>query len=217
MNPRGARVARAARRSWGRWVAVAGGVAGLVVAQALPAQARGGSFDDRQVVQLSRAGAVRGAGGLEVHLTSRQAVRATNLALATTTCDDCRATAVSFQVVVADRSPDSIDVGNLAYAGNEGCARCDSVAVAYQFVLADAADVRLSADGRRRLERIDAALGALARSGTSVVEVQRTADGYAQQVLDILATEVHARPALRKDVRHTGGPVGGPAGGPRTH
>jgi len=82
-------------------VAAALVLAGLLSFEALPAQAASGSFTDREVVQLSHAGLVRGSGGLELHLTSRDDVQAANAAVATTTCDDCRATAVSFQVVVA--------------------------------------------------------------------------------------------------------------------
>ncbi len=198
--------ARLARPSWRRWAGVATVVGGLLLTQALPAQARSGSFDDRVVVPLSHPGLVRGSGDLELHLTSRNDVRATNLAVATTTCDDCRATAISFQVVVADRAPTSLDVGNLAYAGNDSCSRCDSVAVAYQFVLAYQSKVQLTSTGRQQLQDIDAALREVARSGMSVGEVQAAADGYAAQVLDILGSQIHVRPTLHKDVRHIGGP-----------
>jgi hypothetical protein len=201
-----ARVARSSGRRWGRLsVVVSAAVAGLVLVQALPAEASAGSFDDNQVVQLTRPGQVRGSGGLELHLTSRPDVRATNTAVAMTQCDDCRATAVSFQVVLADRGPTSVYVGNLAYAANTSCARCDSVAVAYQFVLLDGSDAQLSPAGRRRLDLIDAALRDLARSGAPAEDIQSAADGYASQVLDVLATDVHERPTIRKDVRHTGG------------
>lgn len=204
--------ARRLRLTGRRRVAAALVLVGLLGLEAVPAQAGGGSFSDREVVQLSHAGLVRGSGGLDLHLTARDDVQASNAAVATTQCDDCRATAVSFQVVVADRGPASIGADNLAYAANVGCARCESTAVAYQFVVAYQSDVLLTVAGRRRLQDIDAALRKLARAGTSDTDVQAAADGYAAQVLDVLASEVRIRPTLRKDVRHVGGP--GRAGSP---
>jgi hypothetical protein len=97
-------------------------------------------------------------------------------------------------------------VGNLAYAGNDSCARCDAVAVAYQFVLAYDTNVQLTASGRRALEDIDAALRQLARSELPVADVQARSDAYAAAVLDILASDVHVRPTLRKQVKHVTGP-----------
>lgn len=203
--------ARVARLT-GRRVAAAVALAGLLGLETLPAQAGGGSFSDREVVQLSHAGLVRGSGGLDLHLTARDDVDASNAAVATTSCDDCRATAVSFQVVVSGGGPTTISADNLAYAANEGCSRCESTAVAYQFVVAYQSDVLLTATGRRRLQDIDAALRKVARSGMSTADVQAAADGYAAQVLDVLGSQVKVRPTLRKDVRHVGGP--GRAGAP---
>jgi len=187
-------------------VAAALVLAGLLSFEALPAQAASGSFTDREVVQLSHAGLVRGSGGLELHLTSRDDVQAANAAVATTTCDDCRATAVSFQVVVGGGGAPPIGGANQAYAANADCARCESTAVAYQFVVAYQSKVVLTAAGRQRLQAIDAALRTVARAGRSNAEVQRAADGYAAQVVDILGSEIHLRPSLHKVVRHVDGP-----------
>jgi hypothetical protein len=190
-------------------------VAAVVVAQQLPADAkttRGPgtvTFDDRQVVQLTRAGAERGKGGLALHLTSKDAVVAGNLALATSSCDGCHATAIAFQVVVADKAPTSLDLGNLALANNTGCADCEADAFAYQFVLAFDGGARLTGQGRRELDRIDRALGRLARSGSAAEEIQAATEGYALQVADILSAELRVRPVVRKGVKKQHGP--GPA------
>ena len=93
--------------------AVATLVAGFVAVQQAPAEAKSAgssaSFDDRKVVQLLRPGAERSKGGLALHMTSKDAVSAGNAAVATSSCDGCHATAISFQVVVADKSPTSIE------------------------------------------------------------------------------------------------------------
>ena len=177
-------------------------VAAVVVAQQLPAEAKGGTatFDDRSVVQLTRAGAERGKGGLALHLTSKDAVVAGNLAVATTSCDGCHATAISFQVVVADKAPSSLEAGNLAYADNTGCAGCDADAFAYQFVLAFDGNARITGAGRRQLDQVDAALRRLARSGGSADELQVAVSAYADQVVSVLSSELRVRPVVRKVV-----------------
>lgn len=189
--------------------AAAGLVAALLAVQQLPAQASPGkaaSFDDRQVVQLLRPGADRGKGGLALHLTSRDAVVAGNAAVATSSCDGCHATAISFQVVVVDRAPTSLDVGNVAYADNEGCTACAADAFAYQFVLAFEGDATLTGTGRRGLARIDVALSQLSRSGAGPDQIQSEVDGYAAQVIDLLSAELRVRPVVRKVVQKHHGP-----------
>jgi hypothetical protein len=189
--------------------------AGTVVAQQVPAEAsahgRSGTatFDDRMVVQLTRPGAERGKGGLALHLTSKDAVVAANLAVATSSCDGCHATAISFQVVVADKTPTSLDIGNAAIADNEGCASCEADAFAYQVVLAFDGDARITGAGRRQLDRIDDALARLARSGRPAEETQKALDEYADQVAGILSSELRVRPVVHKKVlnKHGRGPA----------
>lgn len=194
------------RRALLRLGASLAAVAVVVVAQQLPAEAkttRGPdtvTFDDRQVVQLTRPGAERGRGGLALHLTSKDHVVAGNLALATTTCDGCHATAISFQVVVADKAPTSLDVGNAAIADNQSCAFCVADAFAYQFVLAFNGDARITGSGRRQLEQIDGALRRLARSGASADDIESAVEGYAAQVTSVLSSELRVRPVVHKKV-----------------
>ena len=181
-------------------------VAVVVVAQQLPAEAKTthgpgtATFDDRQVVQLTRPGAERGRGNLALHLTSKDQVVAGNLAVATTTCDGCHATAISFQVVLADKAPTSLQVGNAAIADNEGCAFCAADAFAYQFVLTFDGDARITGSGRRQLEQVDAALRRLARSGASADDIETAVEGYAAQVDSVLSSELRVRPVVHKKV-----------------
>lgn len=179
-------------------VVVAAAVAGF---SAIPADASHRGYVDGEMVQLQRAGTVRGEGGLALHLTARSAVAATNYAVARVTCDGCRATAVSFQVVVADRDPASVDAQNLSYAKDDSCASCEARSYAYQFVLVFQGDARLSVAGRQQLDRVDQALKVLARSGRSADEIQTAADAYAAQVADILGSEIKVRPLVRKQIQ----------------
>lgn len=194
------------RRGILRLAASVAAVAVVVVAQQLPAEARTTrgpdtvTFADQQVVQLTRPGAERGKGNLALHLTSKDRVVASNVAVATTTCDGCHATAISFQIVVADKAPTSLEVGNAAIADNEGCAFCVADAFAYQFVLAFNGDARITGAGRRQLEHVDAALRRLARSGASSDDIQTAVDGYAAQVDSVLSSELRVRPVVHKKV-----------------
>jgi hypothetical protein len=189
-----------------RLAASVAAVAVIAVGQQLPAEAkttRGPdtvTFDDQKVVQLTRPGAERGRGGLALHLTSKDHVVASNVAIATTTCDGCHATAISFQVVVADKAPISLEVGNAAIADNEGCAFCVADAFAYQFVLAFNGDARITGSGRRQLEHVDAGLRRLARSGASADDIEKAVEGYAEQVDSVLSSELRVRPVVHKKV-----------------
>ena len=177
---------------------------GVLLAGTLPAQAKTlvghgtTTYDDRQVVQLTETGTQRGRGGLELHLTGKDHVVASNLALATTSCDGCHATAISFQVVVADRAPSGVEAGNAAIADNSGCAACEADAFAYQFVLVFDGNARITGAGRHQLDQIDAALARLARAGGSAEDTQVALDAYATQVVTVLSNELRVRPVLKK-------------------
>jgi hypothetical protein len=184
--------------------------AAVLVAGQLPAEAKtivghgAVTYDDRQVVQLTQPGAERGRGGLELHLTGKDHVVAGNLAVASTSCDRCHATAISFQVVVADRAPSAIDAVNVADADNFGCTDCEADAFAYQFVLAFQGNARITGAGRHQLDQIDAALSRLARSGGSAADTQKAVQGYADQVFTVLSNELRVRPVVRKVVTTRG-------------
>jgi hypothetical protein len=187
-------------------VAAGGAVAlALVLGQTTAAQAHGGgrhdsseTFDDQRIVELTTHGS-RGKAGLAVHQTRAKSVTATNAAVAYTACDDCRAVALSFQVVIADGAPSDLDVGNLALAMNENCTGCESVAVAFQLVLASDRRLVLSNDGRRELNELRHQLKLLARSDLPVAEIQSTAESMMSAVATVLAEQLRVRARVRCD------------------
>jgi hypothetical protein len=180
--------------------------AALVLAPSQAAQARAGghagsggraaAIDDQKIVELTTEGS-RSASGLAFHETRARDVTATNAAVAYTSCDGCRAVSLSFQVVVADRGPTNLEVGNLALAMNENCSSCESVAVAYQVVLASDRDLVLGPAGRREITHLRDQLRRLARSDLPVAEVQSGAEAMMAQVADVLAAELHVRARIR--------------------
>ena len=187
-------------------VAAGGAVAlALVLGQTTAAQAHDtgrhdlkDTFDDQRIVELTTHGS-RGKAGLAVHQTRAKSVTATNAAVAYTACDDCRAVALSFQVVIADGAPTDLDVGNLALAMNENCTGCESVAVAFQLVLASDRRLVLSNDGRHELNDLRQQLKALARSDLPVAEIQTTAESMMSDVANVLATQLRVRARVRCD------------------
>jgi hypothetical protein len=126
-------------------------------------------------------------------------VTATNAAVAYTACDGCRAVALSFQVVVADGAPTSLDVGNLALAMNENCTGCESVAVAFQVVLASDRRLVLTQTGRQELADLRTQLRGLARSDLPVMEIESQAQSLMAGVADVLASELKVRAKVRCD------------------
>lgn len=196
----------AATRRRARWVVTGALAASLFVVQSPAALAHGShhgrwqprtaSFDDQRVVELTTHGS-RSRSGLAYHQTRADEVTATNAAVAYTSCDGCRAVALSFQVVVADGDPTSLDVGNLALAMNENCEGCESVAVAFQLVLASDQRLVLTRNGRQQLDTLRRELRQLARSDLPVAEIQTTAEAMMGRVATVLADELKVRPRIR--------------------
>ena len=76
---------------------------------------------DDDIELKKKAGTRKSVSGLGYHHTEADRVSATNVAVAYASCDGCRAVSLSFQVVLADRGPEKVDVRNVAVAmGNSG-------------------------------------------------------------------------------------------------
>lgn len=158
------------------------------------------SFDDQQVVELSGAADQTGhAAGLDYHQTHADSVSATNVAVAHTTCDGCRAVALSYQVVVADRGPTTLDVANVALALNESCEGCESLAVAYQLVVATDDRAWLTGSGHRELAQLRRELRQLARSDAPLEQVQAQATALMDEVTAVVSGNLRVRPTVRRD------------------
>jgi hypothetical protein len=162
------------------------------------AQGRTAVFDDQRVVELTE-GRRDAASGLFLHQTHADTVTATNAAVAYTSCDGCRAVSLSFQVVVADGGPTTLDVGNAAVAMTEGCTGCESVAVAYQLVLASDRRLRLTGDGHQAIADLRRDLRRLSRSDLEPWEIQQQAEALMGEVSAVLADELEVRARVRCD------------------
>jgi putative peptide zinc metalloprotease protein len=118
-----------------------------------------------------------------------------NAAVAYASCESCQAVAISIQVVLVMTDPDVVTPTNLALAINDQCTACQTLASAYQFVFGNGEPVRLSPEGEKRIAQIRRDFQELRRSDLSIVDIQARTDELANQLREVLRTElVPARP-----------------------
>ena len=107
--------------------------------------------------------------------------------------------AISFQVVLAGGDPDTVTPTNVAVALNEQCTTCLTAAFAYQFVVAGEGRLRLTRDGERRLARLRRDLRRLEDVDLTIEQLKAELDAAADEIRDVLATEVIRDPRRRED------------------
>lgn len=152
-------------------------------------------------VEVHRDGQSKARSALKLARTSSPDVSALNRAYAYAQCDGCRAVAASFQVVLANNAPTNVAADNAAFASNENCTRCETVAIAYQFVVVNPHRSQLTPTGAVRLARARLALLQLTRSGRPAAEITAEAEGLAAEVASILTTELRTKPTIHRRVR----------------
>jgi putative peptide zinc metalloprotease protein len=114
----------------------------------------------------------------------------TNAAVAYSSCENCQTVAIAFQVLLVYGDPSVVDPTNLALAINYECTLCDTLASAYQFVFGLAGPVRFTAEGQHQINDIRKQLSDLRKSGLTGAEIQQKTDALADQLRQVLATEV---------------------------
>ena len=135
----------------------------------------------------------------EVRKTMKDAVEHTNAAVAYANCEECSTVAISFQVVLAGGDPDTVTPTNVAVALNEQCTTCLTAAFAYQFVIAGDGHLRLTGEGQRRLAQLRQDLRALEDVDLTIEQLKAELDAAANEIRDVLATEVIRDPRRRDD------------------
>jgi hypothetical protein len=172
-------------------------VATAVTLVPLPAAASGAG--PRAVVSAAVAtvrhdGRTRTDSDFDVRRAGPRLAAASNTAVAYARCRNCRALAVSFQVVLVRELRKDLAVRNRALAVTDRCRRCEAVARAYQWVVVTGVDRRLSARGQRQLDRLGWRLRAVVRSRPAAAELDSRVAALAEQVRQVLAREIRRRP-----------------------
>ena len=119
----------------------------------------------------------------------------TNAAVAYSSCTDCAAVAIAFELVLVAGNPDTVTPTNLAIAINENCDTCVAVAEAYQFVLGTGGVTHFDAEGNRTLAEIRRRLRSLRKEDLTLSQLQAILDDMQAQIADVLAN--HLVPAGR--------------------
>jgi putative peptide zinc metalloprotease protein len=122
--------------------------------------------------------------------SSGPAVSVSNVALAFTSCTNCRSVAIAIQVDLVWPVPTQLTAANMAVAVTSGCTTCDAVAAAFQYVIASGQPMRLSKTGRREVAQIERQLRALRWSGLSGADLMASVNNLAAQLGNVLSTQL---------------------------
>lgn len=120
----------------------------------------------------------------------------TNAAVAYSSCENCKTTAIAIQIVLVSGSPSVVTPQNLAVALNENCTLCETFAGAYQIVLGTGGPVRFTGEGRRRISELKREIRRLRKEDLSPPELKARLDSIVAELKEVLRTEL--RP-IRRD------------------
>ena len=165
-------------------------VAAAALAGAVPATAH--AQDNAAVAVNLRDGASIFRFAFKISRVNQDVVDNTNTAVAFASCTECQTIALAFQVVLIFSDPDVVTTENVALALNYECSACETLASAYQFVLTTGGPVHFTAEGNRRIAEIRRSLLELLRSDLSLWDLQAQVDVLADELREVLATELVA-------------------------
>jgi putative peptide zinc metalloprotease protein len=172
-------------------IAVLAAAAVAAVAAGLPGAARAEGADNVVVATNTRDGSTVFRVSLKIVRTNGDTVDTGNVAVAAAAgCTGCTTVAIALEGVLMFETPHVFEPTNMAIAINVDCDHCDTLASAYQDVLQTGGPVHFTADGNRRLAAIRHALHELRHSDLSIWEIQARADQLANELADVLSTEL---------------------------
>lgn len=122
--------------------------------------------------------------------TMQPVVESTNVAVAYSSCTDCRTVAIAIQVVLVMGDVDTATPENVAIAINEACTACETLAAAYQFVLGTGGPVRFTKAGRRQIHEIRRALRRLGTQDLPLSEIASRLKELTGMLRQVLETEL---------------------------
>jgi putative peptide zinc metalloprotease protein len=119
-----------------------------------------------------------------------EVVDAGNAAVAYASCTECTTVAVAVQFVIVEGSPDVFTPENLAIAENVACELCTTMAEAYQVVIQTDGPVRLTGDGRQRLNDLLQQLKDLEDATLTVEQLHARVEDLVGQMTQVLSTSL---------------------------
>ena len=127
----------------------------------------------------------------------------TNGAVAYSSCTDCAAVAIAFEIVLVEGSPSTVTPTNVAIAINENCQTCVAVAEAYQFVLGTGGLVHFDNEGNKILAEIRKQLHSLKKQDLTIDQLQAMLDDIAARIADVLANHLVPVPGKKTGQQET--------------
>ena len=128
---------------------------------------------------------------------NQEIVDSQNAAVAWSSCTDCEAVAIAFQVVLIFSDPEVASPTNLALAVNWECDACVSFASAFQWALTTDGPVRFTAEGNTQLAEVRQRLHELGKmEGLTLEQLTAELQALADMIANVLQNEmVSAGPA----------------------
>jgi hypothetical protein len=118
----------------------------------------------------------------------------TNAAIAYSSCEKCRTTAIAIQIVLVVGSPDTVTPTNAAIAINENCTLCQSFATAFQFVIGVKDEsVELTWQGKRELRQILREFRRLKHHDLTLEEFHARTTELGNRLRQVLKTQLVSR------------------------
>lgn len=175
----------------------------LAFAAAAPSAAQGEPASNSSSAANQTDGASVFDFAFAVEDVTGDAVDQRNGALAFSSCEACQTVAVAIQIVlVSSKDTPTITPVNESVSLNQECVTCSTLAVAYQFVYGNGGPVRLTAQGKAKLQQVRRTLEQLGRRFESgeltTAEVKAELARVRTGIRSVLATELV--PARRKRV-----------------
>jgi putative peptide zinc metalloprotease protein len=128
---------------------------------------------------------------MSIHKDNGDVVTPTNAAVAYASCVDCRAVAVSFQLVFRDDDASVVAPVNIALASNVGCDGCETLAGAYQYIWPTDEKPKFSDAGKQAIKDVRRDLKQLRKDADalSLDEIRAELDRLDIALVDVLARE----------------------------
>jgi putative peptide zinc metalloprotease protein len=117
-----------------------------------------------------------------------------NAAVAYASCEDCRTTAISIQIVLVSGSPSTVVPENYSISINENCTLCQTFSAAFQFVIGvEDPSVGFTKEGKRELRQILREFKALEDEQLTPAEFDARTKALADRLRTVLRTQLVSR------------------------
>jgi putative peptide zinc metalloprotease protein len=193
-------------------LAVLFAAAGLSIATPASASAQGG--DNNAIAINTKDGSTVFKLSFAIRHVMSDVVDQSNAAVAYASCTDCTTVAIAIEIVLVEGSPSTVTPTNIAFAYNDQCSLCVTVADALQFVEGTNGQVRFDHEGNRILHDVKKELDALKHQNMTLDQLQAVIQDVYDKIKDVL--DNHLVPVGKPEEQPTESPPADTATTPTT-